>query len=269
MKIVHLSDLHFGTRMSQEKLRSLKSDVIFEAPELLVVTGDITDRGHVSQFRLAKDFLASLQIPFMSVPGNREISAFAVWEWMFPRLAMGRYRRFFGQEDRIMYRSEENRTVFFGLNSVHAFPSWPGTIRRESRHWLKAQAARFADYAKVVFLHHPALPVIRSSSFWAHTLSDAGELLNICTQTGINLILQGHKHRSSVMEVRFPQRNAQVVVSSCGAPLMSRWDAAYHIIHVDRESIVVRPREFQDGKFTETGVYTIPLQGNHNGRVVN
>ncbi len=259
MKTVHLSDLHFGNNISREKLRSLELDILSEAPELLVVTGDITDRGHISQFRRARDFLASLGVPFITVPGNREISAFAIWEWMWPRLAMSRYRRFFGEADRIVYKSEENRIVFFGLNSVHAFPSWPGTIRRETRYWLKEHASCFADYTKVVFLHHPALPVIRSSSFWAHALSDAGELLNICTQTGISLILQGHKHRSSVMEIRFPERNSRVVVSSCGAPLMSRWDSAYHIIHVNRESIVVRPREFLNGRFTETAVYQFPL----------
>jgi hypothetical protein len=144
---------------------------------------------------------------------------------------------------------------------VHAFPSWPGSISRETRYWLRDQAARFPNYVKVLFLHHPVLPVIRSSSFWAHTLSEAGELLNICTQTGIHLILQGHKHRSSVMEIKFPERNAKIVVSSCGAPLMSRWDPVYHMIDISLSSILICPRGFSEGAFTETGLYDFPLDG--------
>jgi hypothetical protein len=100
-----------------------------------------------------------------------------------------------------------------------------------------------------LFLHHPVLPVVGSSSFWAHTLTDAGEILNICTQTGISLILQGHKHRSAVMEISFPERGAKVVVSSCGAPLMPYWDSVYHMIDIMPDSIVIQPREFLDGAF--------------------
>jgi hypothetical protein len=235
--------------------------MISHAPELIVVTGDLTDRGTLSQFRWARDFLKSLGIPFISVPGNREVSISAIWEWMVPPLAMGRYSRFFGAPDRILFRPQDSEIIFFGVNSVHAFPSWPGALSRETRHWLLEQATRFADSSKVLFLHHPVLPVIRSSSFWAHTLSDAGELLNICSQTGINLILQGHKHRSAVMEIHLPERNARVVVSSCGAPLMSRWDPVYHIIDISRRSIVIHPREFLQGEFRAKGTYEFLFDG--------
>ena len=252
--------------MSREKLDALVTDLISQAPDLIVITGDITDRGTISQFRWAQDFLKSLGLSFIIVPGNREVGVLAVWEWLMPWLAMRRYRRFFGQPDRIIHVCEESRVLFLGLNSVHAFPSWPGSISRDSRYWLKDQAPRFADYVKVLFLHHPVLPVIRSSSFWAHTLSEAGEVLNICTQTGIHLILQGHKHRSSVMEIKFPERDAGVVVSSCGAPLMSRWDAVYHMIDISSRSISIRKRAFSHGVFLETGSYEFALDGMSPGR---
>jgi 3',5'-cyclic AMP phosphodiesterase CpdA len=255
MRIAHLSDLHFGRRVSREKLLSLERDIATESPDLLAITGDITDHGRTSQFRSAIDFLSSLGIPFISVPGNREICFSAVWEWMFPPLAMMRYKEFFGNPDRILYRPDQSNVVCFGLNSVHPFPSWPGSISRESRYWLKEKAAQFPECLKILLLHHPVLPVVRSSSFWAHTFSDAGELLNICTQTGISLILQGHKHRSSIMEVIFPERNAKIVVSACGAPLMSQWDPVYHIIDISLASIVIRPKEFREGRFNEKGAY--------------
>ena len=262
MKAAHLSDLHFGRHVAREKLDSLRNDLVSQDLELLVITGDITDRGRLSQFRWAQAFLNSLEIPFIMVPGNREVGISAVWEWIFPRFAMTRYSHFFGASDRVVYCSESNKMVFIGLNSVHSFPSWPGMVSRETRYWLKEQASRFNDYLKVLFLHHPVLPVIRGSSFWAHSLSDAGEILNICTQTGIKLILQGHKHRSAVMEVNFPQRQAKVVVSSCGAPLMSRWDSVYHIMDLSPASIVIHPREFVGSGFVAKESYEFFPNGN-------
>jgi 3',5'-cyclic AMP phosphodiesterase CpdA len=261
MKLAHLSDLHLGHHTSHTKLESLVEDLLSQAPDILVNTGDITDRGTVAQFRRARDFVNSLGLPFLSVPGNREVAITAVWEWLIPRLAMRRYHGFFGQIDKVVHCVEGSGVLLLGLNSVHPFPSWPGSISRESRHWLKDQAARHPEHVKILFLHHPVLPVIRSSSFWAHSLSDAGEVLNISTQTGINLILQGHKHRSAVMEITFPQRNASVVVSACGAPLMSRWDPTYHMVEVSKDMIRIRPRTFLHDRFVETGVHDFTLNG--------
>lgn len=255
MKYAHLSDLHFGRHVSREKLTSLGTDLISQGTELLVVTGDITDRGRISEYKWAAHFLDSLSIPYIVVPGNREVSLGAVWEWLIPRFAMRRHRSFFGPSDRVFYVAESEEIIFFGLNSVHTFPPWPGTISRETRYWLKAKAEEYADRTKVLFLHHPVIPVIRASSFWAHSLSDAGEILNICSQTGAWVILQGHKHRSAIMEITFPQRDAAVIVSSCGAPLMSRWDSIYHIIDISSSTIVIRPREFRNGSFGENGSY--------------
>ena len=259
MRLAHLSDLHFGRPASRERILSLKEDLLAHEPQLIVITGDITDRGRVSQFRRALDFLSQVGLPFIIVPGNREVSISAFWEWILPRLAMNRFRIFFGQSDCILWKSDQFKLALFGLNSVHAFPSWPGKIARESRYWLKQQAKNLSDYRKILFLHHPVMPVIRGSSFWAHTLSDAGELLNICTETGIGLILQGHKHRSSVVEINVPERNAKVVISAAGAPLASRWDAAYHLIEMLPAELVVFTREFIEGRFDQTGVYKFPL----------
>lgn len=261
MKFAHLSDLHFGRRVSNTKLESLASDILSQAPELIVITGDITDRGRVSQFQWASDFLKSLQVPFITVPGNREISFSAIWEWMLPPLAMRRYRSFFGASDRVLYHCPRSNTVFFGLNSVHKFPAWPGTVARESRYWLKSQSARFSGWTKVLCVHHPVLPVIRASSFWAHCLSDAGALLDICTQTGIGLILQGHKHRSAVMELHVPERQARVVISSCGAPLSPLWDSVYHLIEIYPSTIRIQPREFIEGEFIESAAYNFAVDG--------
>lgn len=249
MKIAHLADLHIGRRTERERLDALARDLCAERPDLLALSGDLTDFGLVSEFRRAKAFLDSLGIAYVSVPGNREVSPLAVWEWVFPWWAMSRYARFFGARDRISLALDQHKVAVFGLNSVHPFPSWPGKISRASRYWLREQACARAGYFKILFLHHPVIPVIRSNSFWAHVLSDAGDVLDVCTQTGIALILQGHKHRSSIVEMQFPERGARLVVSSAGAPLMNGWDPVYHLISIGGGELRVEPRRFDVDAF--------------------
>jgi len=264
MKIAHLSDLHFGKEISHEKLDALTDDLIEQAPDLVVVTGDITDRGNVKQFRQAKNFLDSTGCSHLTVPGNREVSLFAPWELLIPSMSMRRHRSFFGQSDKVFYKSEEHKTVFFGLNSVSRFPSWPGSIARDSRYWFKEQAKNYLTYLKVLFLHHPISPVLRASSYWAHQLSDASAILTICVQFRVQLVLQGHKHRSSVVELRVPETKASLIVSSCGSPLLDRWDSAYHLIVIENDTIQIEPREFVRGKFSGKTSYSferLKIQG--------
>jgi 3',5'-cyclic AMP phosphodiesterase CpdA len=259
MRLAHLSDLHFGGSVSKTKADALALDLAEEAPDLIVSTGDITDQGTLRQFRRAFAFFQDVGRPLLSVPGNREIGVMAFWEWLIPPLAMGRYASFFGQADRVFYEGGDPNVAFFGVNSVHPFPSWLGSVRRETRYWLRSKAAQHPDSIKVLFLHHPVLPVLRSSSFWAHGLSDAGELLHVCSQTGFRLILQGHKHRSAVMELSLPQYDCRLVVSACGAPLLDKWDSVYHLIDIDAFRIVVSPRQFTSGRFQHAGSYEFAL----------
>ncbi|MCA1961948.1 MAG: metallophosphoesterase [Desulfomonile sp.] len=265
MNVAHLSDLHIGRHVSPAQERALAEDLLSRNLDMVVVSGDITDRGSRWQFRKAQEFLRSLGVPCIVVPGNREISATAVWEWLVPPLAMSRFRSFFGASDRVVFIAHEHKAVFFGVNTVHKLPSWPGKIVRQTRYWLRETAAGFPGYFKVLALHHPVLPVIRGSSFWAHQLSDAGEVLNICTLTGISLILQGHKHRSAIVEVGVPERQASVVVSCGGAPLTPDLDSTYHFIRVSDGSLHIEPRDFKDGRFQRNSGYSFRLNG---GRIV-
>ncbi len=256
MKFAHLSDLHFGKLVSTELLSALREDLHRNNPELLVVTGDLTNRGKPSEFKWALSFLKQLQIPYISIPGNREIGISAFWEWMFPRLAMNRYRKFFGNSDKIVLHKPSENILFIGLNSVHPFPPWPGGLKRETRYWLADLSANNLSATKIIFLHHPVMPVTRSSSFWAHTFTDAGALLQICAQSKLTVILQGHKHRSAVMEVNLPETSSKIIVSCAGAPLTLYWDPAYNIIEITDDSVRISVRNYLKPGFDQTALYS-------------
>lgn len=242
-----------------ELLASLRDDLRAVGPDVIVVSGDITDRGRKYQYRQAIDFLKSVGGDIVVVPGNREICGSTFWEWMIPSLSMTRYRSFMGSSDRIVFRSDEDRVLIVGLNSVHFFPSWPGSVSRETRYWFRSLVSGCDGYFKAVALHHPVAPVIHGSSFWAHQLSDAAAILKICFEHGVRLILQGHKHRSSFLEIREPQSESRVVISSCGAPLAKEGDRIYHILENDGGLIRATTREWVDGRFVQRDDYSFQV----------
>src|SRR5690242_8820177 len=73
--VAHISDLHFG-RTDQAVVDALLSDLKEQSPSLVIVSGDLTQRARRSQFMLAREFLSSLPMPYMVIPGNHDIPNF-------------------------------------------------------------------------------------------------------------------------------------------------------------------------------------------------
>ncbi len=92
--LVHLSDLHFGTEQP-ECIRALGDFCALHQPELIVVSGDLTQRARFQQFYACKQFLESLKRPYLVVPGNHDIPLFHLWNRFISPFA--RYQLFFWQ----------------------------------------------------------------------------------------------------------------------------------------------------------------------------
>src|SRR5688500_4193406 len=85
--LVHLSDLHTG-RVDPAVLAALISSIARAQPDLVVLSGDLTQRATTTQFREARAFLDALGAPTLVIPGNHDV----------PLLNVA--RRFFGPLDR-------------------------------------------------------------------------------------------------------------------------------------------------------------------------
>ena len=75
--IAHISDLHFGTEVPAVA-RALIDDLEKNAPSLVVVSGDLTQRARRKQFDAARAFLAQLPRPQLVVPGNHDVPLYDV-----------------------------------------------------------------------------------------------------------------------------------------------------------------------------------------------
>ena len=76
-RIAHISDLHFG-RHDTRKVDALIDSLDQNSPDLVVVSGDLTQRARQSEFAAAQEFLDRIRRPIVVVPGNHDVPLYAV-----------------------------------------------------------------------------------------------------------------------------------------------------------------------------------------------
>ena len=191
--IVHLSDLHFG-RVDPRHVAPLVRTVETVAPDLVAVSGDLTQRARRGQFQQARQFLDRLPFPLLVVPGNHDVPLFN----LAARLVdpYGGFRRYIQQDLEPVFENEQMIAV--GLNSARAFP-FHGGGRLNAAQVARA-AARLKAAAdqpiKIVVTHHPFdLPDTHGDE---HLIGRSDMAMPQLAAAGADVFLAGHLHVSHV-----------------------------------------------------------------------
>jgi len=189
-RIAHLSDLHFGTE-TPAVIAELRHSVTAFAPDLVVVTGDLTQRARASQFRSAKAFLDSLEPPKLIVPGNHDI---APLYQPLRRLLQpyAHYHRFITRELDGAYYDDE--LLVLALSSVQPFRWKEGTISLRQLGWITEYAQRFPNQLRMLAAHHPLVQAATERQ--TRRLRKHEALMNVLDTADIAVCLSGHLHRS-------------------------------------------------------------------------
>jgi 3',5'-cyclic AMP phosphodiesterase CpdA len=191
--IVHLSDLHFG-RIDPRVIAPLVRTVETVAPDLVAVSGDLTQRARQSQFRQARLFLDRLPFPLLVVPGNHDVPLFN----LAARLVdpYGGYRRHIQQDLEPAFENEQ--LIAVGLNSARAFPFHGGGRLNEAqvaRAAARLKAAR-EHAVRIVVTHHPFdLPDTHGDK---HLVGRSEMAMRHLAAVGADVFLAGHLHVSHV-----------------------------------------------------------------------
>jgi 3',5'-cyclic AMP phosphodiesterase CpdA len=194
-RVLHVSDLHFGTREDLAMEHALRALVDRHQPELMVVSGDITHRGRRDQHERVARFLRSFELPLHVIPGNHDIP------YTFPARftrPWAEFERHWGTTEPV-YRSE--RLYVIGLNSVRPWRHQSGALRRDQLDRATRLLAEAPEGTlRVVTLHHHLL-----GAPWRTTkkpVSDRNRVLATLVDGGAELILAGHIHQAAVSERR-------------------------------------------------------------------
>ena len=194
VRLLHVSDLHTGTREDPEVEAALSTLVRRLDPELVVASGDLTHRGRRDQHERAARFLTSLGAPVLAVPGNHDLP------YTFPARFTGPWVEFERQwrTTEPTYSSEGLHVV--GLNSARPYRHQGGALRAAQLSGAaeRLQAAPEEAYRVAVLHHHMLGAPWRASR--KRPVSHRNHVLRSLVEAGADLILAGHIHQVAVSE---------------------------------------------------------------------
>ncbi|MCL4499738.1 MAG: metallophosphoesterase [Chloroflexi bacterium] len=223
LTIAHISDFHTG---SQYFIPNLMSRTIEELnqldPDIVVVTGDITDFGFEQEYKTAETFFSLLKCERrVLVPGNHDSR----------NVGYLHFEEAFGARNSVL--------EYQGIRIIGTDSSEPdldnGRIGRERYRWMEEQFADPEEY-KVFALHHHLLPV-PGTGRERNIVYDAGDLLEVLLKCGVDLVLCGHKH------VPYVWRLESLIVVNAGTAaslrLRGRTKPCYNIISLGEDRVEI------------------------------
>jgi 3',5'-cyclic AMP phosphodiesterase CpdA len=239
--LVQISDTHFGTEQPAV-VEALVELVRRLAPELVVLSGDVTQRARASEFAAAAAFVARLGAPhLLAIPGNHDIALFDVVS-RFSRPYAG-FRGAFGQDLEPAFQSAD--CLALGVKTTRRYRHVDGEISEEQRERVAAQLRQAApEQVRLVVVHQPvAVPRHSEEKNVAHGHAAA---IAAWAEAGADVILAGHVHLPFILPLHeerpeLPRRlwavNAGTAVSS-----RTRYDAgnSVNVVLIDRAPAGVR-----------------------------
>ena len=191
--LLHLSDTHFGTELPpvMDALLALARQ---QQPDLLLLTGDITQRAQRSQFAAARAFTDRLGAPLLAIPGNHDIPLFDLGQRLFQPYA--RYSEAYGHTLEPLHASPD--LLVQCVNTTRWYRHKGGEV---SAAQIERVASRLRSAApaqlRVVVVHQP-IAVLRATE--QHNLLHGHSLAQQSwAEAGCDVVLGGHIHLPYVM----------------------------------------------------------------------
>lgn len=220
--LVHLSDLHFG-RVDRRTLEPLLAAVAAAEPDLVVISGDFTQRARVAEFKDAARFLAKLPRPQLLVPGNHDVPLYNLLRrWLTP---LHRYRRYISDDLAPFFVDEE--IAVLGINTARALTFKNGRINQAQISLINERLATCGPrITRIIVTHHPFdTPDPAPGAASAHSVVGRAPLaIAGFRQSRIDMILSGHLHLSHIGRTaeRYPTQGRAALLIKAGTATSTR-----------------------------------------------
>ncbi|CAI8765610.1 metallophosphoesterase family protein [Methylocaldum szegediense] len=248
--IVHLSDLHFG-RVDYGLVDPLIDAIREIRPDLVAVSGDLTQRARTAQFIEARRFLDALPKPLIAVPGNHDVPLYnPLARFLYPLV---KYRRYISKNLEPFYGDEQMAVV--GVNTARSLTIKNGRINRRQLDRIRDRLCDYPDAViKIVLTHHPFdLPKNSRESDLVGRARIAMEALASC---GVDIFLAGHLHVSHAAHTgeRYRIVGYRALVISAGTALSIRTrgeNNAFNVLRIEHPKVGLERYTWQpeNGRF--------------------
>lgn len=212
-RIAHLSDIHFGAN-DPKIVSATEAWLERSQPDLVIISGDFTQRARVDQFRAASAWLNRLRAAGMRllvIPGNHDVPLYDVVRRFAAPLE--RYKRYISNELCPWY--EDEKVAILGINTARSLTIKDGRINHDQ---MKMIEERFApvtpEKTRILVTHHPlfAMPIGKGGEL-SEAVGRHDDAVEAAAEAGIHIALAGHFHRTYA-------EAAQKMVADAGGALV-------------------------------------------------
>ena len=239
-KIAHISDIHFGDA-HPEVVERLVEKVCELEPDLVVVSGDLTQRARSKQFRAARGFLDRLPPTQLIVPGNHDVPLYNIFDRFLKPLT--KYKRYITDDLKPEFHTDG--LSVFGLNTTRSFTIKGGRVNIEQVEDLATRLAAVSDESvKMIVTHHPFdLPEGFDED---DIVGRAEEVMPRLVECGADVFLAGHLHVSHITHSARRYRlddgySALIIQAGTAASLRERGEEnSFNLIELDHPVLTVK-----------------------------
>ena len=206
--IAHLSDVHFGAH-APKVVDAAQAWLLEHRPDLVVISGDFTQRARIEQFKLASVWLNKLRsdgFNIIAVPGNHDVPLYDVFRRFARPLA--RYKRYIASD--LCPWFENDRLAVLGINTARSLTIKDGRINEDQMALIRA---RFSDVpsnkTRILVTHHPlfAMPIGKGPEL-SEAVGRHEDAIKAVCEAGVHIALAGHFHRTYAEAARKMVHNA-------------------------------------------------------------
>ena len=212
-RFAHISDLHFG-RDRPELLAPLVETLNAAELDVVLVSGDLTQRARHRQFAAARAFLDRLEVPWIAVPGNHDTPLDNLWVRLVR--PWSRFRKHISQD--LEPGFDAHRFSVAGLNTADPKAWQRGRLRNNSlsRIATRMRAAQEAGKVGIVMMHHPPEHLEEDSK---QPMRGSTHGLRRLADMGADLVLCGHLHVWRALPAR---QSGGILILQVGTGLSNR-----------------------------------------------
>ncbi len=181
MIIVQLSDLHVGSQFQPEVFETVVKEVNELNPDVIVITGDLTNEGLMKEYKKCKLLLTKFNTKkIISISGNHD----------YRNTGYLLFKKFFPFET---VNELDDDVVLVTVGTARPDRNY-GEVGYRQNLWLERTMKKYKDKVKIVAMHHHLIPIPDTGSDEL-TVVDAGDVLRTVLDTQVDVVLCGHKHR--------------------------------------------------------------------------
>jgi 3',5'-cyclic AMP phosphodiesterase CpdA len=196
LRLVHLADIHFGAA-DPHVLEAAVQTIQQAAPQMVIVSGDLTQSGKHREFEAAEKWLGDLGLPCACTPGNHDTPMFKLHHRVLN--PFGRYQKYLSD---FAFPVRTGRIRIDGLNTARGWQvrrNWAeGSVDLDDLDAVLSEDA--PEKIRLLTCHHPFVPPTDAP---LHTETRRGQRASRkLGESPVQVLLTGHVHAPQAELIR-------------------------------------------------------------------